>query len=149
MRYQITTSGCSVKNISTTTILPQISRCPKFDGMTTKGSLKTASMRSSKRSSRVERAVARRARYRPGEKILVVLRLGSRRRAAAVIYSLIFTAKMNDIDPPAWLADVLERIAEHPVQKLDELLPRIGVGPLRSLVRPPNHRRPPQTARVN
>ena len=33
------------------------------------------------------------------------------------------TGKMNDIDPQAWLADVLARIAEHPVQKLDELLP--------------------------
>jgi hypothetical protein len=42
---------------------------------------------------------------------------------AAVMYSLIVTARMNDIDPQAWLADVLARIAEHPVQKLDELLP--------------------------
>jgi hypothetical protein len=42
---------------------------------------------------------------------------------AAVMYSLIVTAKMNDIDPQAWLADVLARIAEHPVQQLDELLP--------------------------
>jgi transposase len=42
---------------------------------------------------------------------------------AAVMYSIIVTAKMNDIDPQAWLADVLARIAEHPVQKLDELLP--------------------------
>ena len=32
------------------------------------------------------------------------------------MYSLIATAKMNDIDPQAWLADVLARIAEHPVQ---------------------------------
>jgi hypothetical protein len=40
-----------------------------------------------------------------------------------VMYSLIVTAKMNDVDPQAWLADVLARIAEHPVQKLDELLP--------------------------
>jgi hypothetical protein len=39
------------------------------------------------------------------------------------MYSLIVTAKMNDVDPQAWLADVLTRIAEHPVQKLDELLP--------------------------
>jgi transposase len=42
---------------------------------------------------------------------------------AAVMYSLIVTAKMNNIDPQAWLADVLARIAEHSVQKLDELLP--------------------------
>ncbi len=42
---------------------------------------------------------------------------------AAVMYSLIVSAKMNDVDPQAWLADVLARIAEHPVQKLDELLP--------------------------
>jgi transposase len=42
---------------------------------------------------------------------------------AAAMYSLIVTAKMNDIDPQAWLADVLARIAEHPAHKLDELLP--------------------------
>jgi transposase len=42
---------------------------------------------------------------------------------AAAIYSLIVTAKMNDVDPQAWLADVLARIAAHPARKLDELLP--------------------------
>ena len=42
---------------------------------------------------------------------------------AAVMYSLIVTAKMNDIDPQSWLADVLARIADHPASKLDELLP--------------------------
>ena len=41
----------------------------------------------------------------------------------AAMYSLIVTAKMNDIDPQAWLADVLGRIAEHPASRLDELLP--------------------------
>jgi transposase len=44
-------------------------------------------------------------------------------RRAAAMYSLIVTAKMNDVDPQAWLADVLARIAEHPIHKLDELLP--------------------------
>jgi transposase len=50
---------------------------------------------------------------------------GSERGAdrAAVMATLIQTAKMNDIDPQAWLADVLAGIAEHPVHKLDELLP--------------------------
>jgi transposase len=42
---------------------------------------------------------------------------------AAVFYSLIVTAKLNDVDPQAWLADVLARIADHPVRRLDELLP--------------------------
>jgi transposase len=42
---------------------------------------------------------------------------------AAMMYSLIVTAKMNDVDPQAWLADVLARIADHPARKLDELLP--------------------------
>jgi transposase len=42
---------------------------------------------------------------------------------AAAIYSLIVTAKMNDIDPQAWLADVLARIAGHPSHRIDKLLP--------------------------
>jgi hypothetical protein len=39
------------------------------------------------------------------------------------MYSLIVTAKMNGIDPQAWLTDVLSRIAAHPAHRLDELLP--------------------------
>ena len=42
---------------------------------------------------------------------------------AAALYSLIVTAKMNDVDPQAWLADVLARIATHPAHRVDELLP--------------------------
>ena len=42
---------------------------------------------------------------------------------AAIMLTLIQTAKLNDVDPQAWLADVLARIAEHPFQKLDDLLP--------------------------
>ncbi|WP_298195808.1 IS66 family transposase [Novosphingobium sp.] len=42
---------------------------------------------------------------------------------AAVLYTLIQTARLNDVDPHAWLADVLARIADHPAAKLDELLP--------------------------
>jgi IS66 C-terminal element/Transposase IS66 family len=42
---------------------------------------------------------------------------------AAAMYSLIITAKLNGVDPRAWLADVLARIAYHPVRRLHELLP--------------------------
>ena len=42
---------------------------------------------------------------------------------AAAIYSLIVTAKISDIDPQAWLADLLARIAEHPASQLDDLRP--------------------------
>jgi transposase len=42
---------------------------------------------------------------------------------AAALYTLIQTAKLNDIDPHAWLADVLARIAETPASQLAQLLP--------------------------
>ena len=42
---------------------------------------------------------------------------------AAFMYSLIVTAKMNDVDPQAWLADVLARLPDMPMSRLPELLP--------------------------
>ena len=42
---------------------------------------------------------------------------------AAVMSTLIMTAKLNDVDPQAWLADVLARINDHAIHRLDELLP--------------------------
>lgn len=42
---------------------------------------------------------------------------------AATMYSLLGTAKLNDVNPEAYLAHVLERIADHPVNRIDELLP--------------------------
>jgi transposase len=42
---------------------------------------------------------------------------------AAAMYSLIYTAKLNGVDPRAWLADVLARIADLPASRLHELLP--------------------------
>jgi hypothetical protein len=50
---------------------------------------------------------------------------GSERGAdrAAAMVTLIATAKLNDVDPQAWLADVLGRIADTPPSRLHQLLP--------------------------
>ena len=42
---------------------------------------------------------------------------------AAAVYTLIETCKMNDVDPQAWLADVLARINDHKIHDLAALLP--------------------------
>ena len=44
-------------------------------------------------------------------------------RRAAAIYTLIETAKLNDVDPQAWLADMLARLQDHPAKRIAELLP--------------------------
>ena len=44
-------------------------------------------------------------------------------KSAAIAYTLIETAKLNGVDPQAWLTDVLARIADHKITRVDELLP--------------------------
>ncbi len=44
-------------------------------------------------------------------------------RSATIAYTLIETAKLNSVDPQAWLTDVLGRIADHKITRLDELMP--------------------------
>jgi transposase len=72
-----------------------------------------------------------RARVRPGcarnapSSCKAWLFAGSDRggKRAAVMYTLIQTAKLNDVDPQAWLADVLARINDHKITDLAALLP--------------------------
>lgn len=55
----------------------------------------------------------------------------------AALYTLIETAKLNCIDPQAWLADVLARLPNHPGRRIDDLPP--GTGPRLGFIRsPPN-----------
>ena len=50
---------------------------------------------------------------------------GSQRggKAMAIAFTLIETAKLNGVDLQAWLTDVLSRIADHKINRIDELLP--------------------------
>ena len=51
--------------------------------------------------------------------------VGSERggKSAAIIYTLIETAKLNGVGPRVWLTDTLRRIADHKINRIDELLP--------------------------
>jgi len=44
-------------------------------------------------------------------------------KSSAIAYTLIETAKLNGVNPQAWLTDVLSRIADHKINRIDELLP--------------------------
>ena len=59
---------------------------------------------------------------------------------AAAIYTLVETAKLNGVDPQAWLADVLARLADHPAKRITDLLCR-GTG-----TPPPEPGEPPPAA---
>src|SRR3954451_11127936 len=58
-----------------------------------------------------------------GRKAWLFVGADSSDQRAAVMFTLIHTAKLNDVDPQAWLADVLARINDHNIHRLDELLP--------------------------
>ena len=58
-----------------------------------------------------------------GRKNYLFMGSASGGRAAAIAYTLIETARLNDVDPKAWLAQVLDRIPDCKINRIDELLP--------------------------
>ena len=44
-------------------------------------------------------------------------------KSAAIAYTLIETAKLNGVDPQAWITDILGRITDNNINRIDELLP--------------------------
>lgn len=58
-----------------------------------------------------------------GRKNFLFMGANSGGERAASMYTLIGTAKLNDIDPEAYLRHVLTHIADHPINRIDELLP--------------------------
>jgi hypothetical protein len=44
-------------------------------------------------------------------------------KAAAIAYTLIETARMNGVDPEAWLTWVLEHLPDHKINRIDERMP--------------------------
>ena len=58
-----------------------------------------------------------------GRKHYLFMGSASGGRAAAIAYTLIETARLNDVDPQAWLAQILDRIPDYKINRIDELLP--------------------------
>ena len=58
-----------------------------------------------------------------GRKNYLFMGSASGGKAAAIAYTLIETARLNGIDPQAWLAQVLEHIPDYKINRVDELLP--------------------------
>ena len=61
--------------------------------------------------------------WRVGQKSYLFMGSEGGGKAAAIAYTLIETAKLNGVDPQAWLTDILGRISDHKINKIDELLP--------------------------
>ena len=66
------------------------------------------------------RGRSHRDRQQRGGTLAAQGRIGER---AAAIYSLLGTAKLNGLDPESYLRHVLAHIAEHPINRIEELLP--------------------------
>jgi transposase len=64
-------------------------------------------------------------------------------RRATILYTLIQTATLNGLDPEAYLRDVLARIADHPINRIDRSISSCpGIGPARTVLLPPPDQRP-------
>ncbi|MGY3587040.1 hypothetical protein ACVIF9_005717 [Bradyrhizobium sp. USDA 4350] len=88
--------------------------------MSTRGPKPRATSRRRDRDNAAERELRAGA---VGRKHWTFARSDEGGRCAAAVYRIIANAKLNDIDPQAWLADVLTRQRDHSAKRIDELLP--------------------------
>ena len=72
---------------------------------------------------RQQRRRTRHPRHRPGPQELALCRIRRRRQTPPPSSTLIETCKLNGIDPEAYLRSIITRIADHPIQKIADLLP--------------------------
>ncbi len=61
--------------------------------------------------------------WRVGQKNYLFIGSEGAAKTVAIAYTLIETAKLNGVDPQAWLTDTIGRIADHKITRLDELMP--------------------------
>jgi hypothetical protein len=73
-------------------------------------------------------------RYRHNRRNYLFAGADSGGERAAAIYSLVGSAKLNGIDPEAYLRYILARIADHAINRIDELAPWVAADQLRTAV---------------
>ena len=111
--YEATLNKISGKSTLAEALRYALSRWPSFTRYTTDGRLEIC-------NNAAERAI------RPltlGRKNWLFAGSDTGGERAALMYTILQTAKMNGLNPEAYLCDIISRIADHPINKIDQLLP--------------------------
>ena len=128
MKTTETTAVEAIEAVKATTAIPTVKKAVKSTKPAKKAAKKIAAVKPAKKAAKKVAAVKQTVTERASSTFKLTAKkfdaesFGAGQRAA-IAYSLIQTCRLNDVDPQAWLADVLARIAEYPIGKLSDLLP--------------------------